>query len=138
MASKPVVLIVDDEAGVRESVRMVLKDTCDPVVVGSGEAALEWLENHRADLVFLDVLMPGIDGLETLERIRGRDQRVAVVMLTATRTVKTAVTAMKLGAFDYLTKPFDIEELRIVAERATENARLKQEVDELRVAVGKR
>jgi DNA-binding NtrC family response regulator len=138
MASKPVVLIVDDEAGVRESVRMVLKDTCDPVVVGSGEAALEWLETHRADLVFLDVLMPGIDGLETLERIRGRDQRVAVVMLTATRTVKTAVTAMKLGAFDYLTKPFDIEELRLVAERATENARLKQEVDELRVAVGKR
>ena len=76
------------------------------------------------DLVFLDVLMPGIDGLETLERIRARDPALPVVMLTATKTVKTAVTAMKLGAFDYLTKPFDIEELRLVAQRATEHSRL--------------
>jgi two-component system response regulator AtoC len=138
MAAKPVVLIVDDEAGVRESVRMVLKDACEPVTVASGEAALEWLAGNRCDLVFLDVLMPGIDGLETLERIRARDTRVAVVMLTATKTVKTAVTAMKLGAFDYLTKPFDIEELRLVAQRATEHSHLKQEVEELREAVGKR
>jgi DNA-binding NtrC family response regulator len=138
MTTKPVVLIVDDEAGVRESVRMVLKDACEPVAVASGEAALEWLATNRCDLVFLDMLMPGIDGLETLERIRARDPRVAVVMLTATKTLKTAVTAMKLGAFDYLTKPFDIEELRLVAERATENAKLKQEVEELREAVGKR
>jgi DNA-binding NtrC family response regulator len=138
MTTKPVVLIVDDEAGVRESVRMVLKDACEPVAVASGEAALEWLATNRCDLVFLDVLMPGIDGLETLERIRARDNRVAVVMLTATKTLKTAVTAMKLGAFDYLTKPFDIEELRLVAQRATEHARLKQEVEELREAVGKR
>ncbi|MFN2377595.1 MAG: sigma-54-dependent transcriptional regulator [Candidatus Binatia bacterium] len=138
MTTKPVVLIVDDEAGVRESVRMVLKDSCEPVVAESGEVALTWLATNRCDLVFLDVLMPGIDGLETLERIRARDTRVAVVMLTATRTLKTAVTAMKLGAFDYLTKPFDIEELRLVAERATEHSRLKQEVEELREAVGKR
>jgi len=138
MTTKPVVLIVDDEAGVRESVRMVLKDACEPVAVASGEAALDWLATNRCDLVFLDVLMPGIDGLETLERIRARDTRVAVVMLTATKTLKTAVTAMKLGAFDYLTKPFDIEELRLVAERATEHSRLKQEVEELREAVGKR
>jgi two-component system response regulator AtoC len=138
MAAKPVVLIVDDEAGVRESVRMVLKDSCDPVAVGSGEAALEWLAGNRCDLVFLDVLMQGIDGLETLERIRARDTRVAVVMLTATKTVKTAVTAMKLGAFDYLTKPFDIEELRLVAQRATEHSQLKQEVEQLREAVGHR
>jgi len=61
-----------------------------------------------------------------------------VVMLTATKTLKTAVTAMKLGAFDYLTKPFDIEELRLVAQRATEHSKLKQEVEELREAVGKR
>jgi len=117
---------------------MVLKDACEPIAVASGEAALEWLATNRCDLVFLDVLMPGIDGLETLERIRARDTRVAVVMLTATKTLKTAVTAMKLGAFDYLTKPFDIEELRLVAERATEHSRLKQEVEELREAVGKR
>jgi len=135
---KPIVLIVDDEAGVRESVRMVLKDAYEAVAVASGEAALTWLEANSCDLVFLDILMPGIDGLETLERIRAKMPHVAVVMLTATKTVKTAVTAMKLGAFDYLTKPFDIDEVRLVAERATENARLLQEVEHLRDAVGRR
>ncbi|MFT4570863.1 MAG: DNA-binding NtrC family response regulator [Hyphomicrobiaceae bacterium] len=138
MRNKPVVLIVDDEPGVRESVRMVLKETYDAIVVQSGDEALEWLQDNHADLVFLDILMPGIDGLETLERIREKDRLLAVVMLTATKTVKTAVRAMKLGAFDYLTKPFDIDELRIVAERATENARLRREVEDLRGKVGKR
>ena len=138
MASKPVVLIVDDEAGVRESVRMVLKDAFEPVVLESGEAALEWLNNASCSLAFLDILMPGIDGLEVLERIRAQHQHLPVVMLTATKTVKTAVNAMKLGAFDYITKPFDVDELRLVAERATKDALLKREVEQLRDAVGKR
>ncbi|HXC51755.1 MAG TPA: sigma-54 dependent transcriptional regulator [Candidatus Limnocylindrales bacterium] len=138
MSAKPVVLIVDDEAGVRESLRMVLKDSAEPVTVSSGEAALEWLATNHCDLIFLDVLMQGIDGLETLERIRAKNTRVAVVMLTATKTIKTAVTAMKLGAFDYLTKPFDIDELRLVAQRACEHSQLKHEVEELREAVGQR
>jgi len=138
MAEKPLVLIVDDEPGVRESVRMVLKDTFDPVTKDSGEAALEWLKTSRAALVFLDILMPGMDGLEVLEEIRRADDVVPVVMLTATKTVKTAVTAMKLGAFDYVTKPFDVDELRLIAERATENANLRREVMQLRDAVGKR
>ncbi len=138
MASKPVVLIVDDEAGVRESVRMVLKDTFEAVALETADAALAWLEDSRAALVFLDILMPGMDGLEALEKMRERDRFMPIVMLTATKTVKTAVTAMKLGAYDYITKPFDIDELRIVAERATENAVLKREVEDLRDAVGKR
>ncbi len=135
---KPTVLIVDDEAGVRESLRMVLKDSCEVVPLESGEAALEWLEKNAADLVLLDILMPGMDGIEVLERIREKDRFLPVVMLTATKTVKTAVTAMKLGAFDYITKPFDVDELRLVVQRATENANLKREVEELREAVGKR
>ena len=71
--SKPVVLIVDDETGVRESVRMVLKDTYDPVLVDTGEAAVAWLADNRASLMFLDILMPGMDGLEALEKIRDQD-----------------------------------------------------------------
>ncbi len=138
MTTKPVVLIVDDEAGVRESLRMVLKDQFEPALVTTGEEALEWLEGNSCDLVFLDVLMPGIDGLETLERIRATHRTLAVVMLTATKTVKTAVTAMKLGAFDYITKPFDVEEVRMAARRATENAELRREVEDLREVVGKR
>jgi len=136
--SKPIVLIVDDEAGVRESVRMVLKDAYEPVLAENGEAAIAWLVENRAALMFLDILMPGMDGLETLEKVRERDPALPVVMLTATKTVKTAVTAMKLGAFDYLTKPFDVDELRLVAQRATENACLQQEVRQLREEVGKR
>jgi len=100
---------------------MVLKDRYEPVTVDSGEAALAWLSKSDAALIFLDILMPGMDGLEVLEKIRSTDSLVPVVMVTATKTVKTAVTAMKLGAFDYITKPFDVEELRLVAERATEN-----------------
>lgn len=138
MDNKPVVLIVDDEAGVRESVRMVLKDGFEPIPLASGEEALKWLADNTAHLVFLDILMPGMDGLEVLERIRETDAVLPVVMLTATKTVKTAVTAMKLGAFDYVTKPFDVEELRIVAARATESADLKKEVIQLREAVSHR
>jgi len=133
--NKPVVLIVDDEAGVRESLRMVLKDTFDPITFSSGEECLAWLSAERAALVFLDILMPGMDGLEVLERIRERDSVLPVIMLTATKTVKTAVTAMKLGAFDYITKPFDVDELRLVADRATENADLRREVKQLREVV---
>jgi DNA-binding NtrC family response regulator len=135
---KPTVLIVDDEAGVRESVRMVLKDTFEPVALDSGEACLKWLGTDKAQLVFLDILMPGMDGLEVLERIRETDSDTPVIMLTATKTVKTAVTAMKLGAFDYVTKPFDVDELRLLADRATENAELRREVKTLRDAVERR
>ena len=138
MAEKPIVLIVDDEPGVCESFRMVLKDRYEPVTVDSGEAALAWLSKSDAALIFLDILMPGMDGLEVLEKIRSTDSLVPVVMVTATKTVKTAVTAMKLGAFDYITKPFDVEELRLVAERATENGDLKREVEHLREEVGHR
>ncbi|MFP6609635.1 MAG: sigma-54 dependent transcriptional regulator [Deltaproteobacteria bacterium] len=136
--AKPKALIVDDEKGVRESLRLVLQDDFDPVTVDTGEAALEWLASERATVVFLDILMPGIDGLEVLETLRARDADTPVVMLTATKTVKTAVKAMKLGAFDYITKPFDVDEIRIVAQRAADTSALKREVRRLRGEVGQR
>ena len=88
------VLIVDDDPGVRESVRMVLKEHYDTTLAGSGEEALGALPGARPDVVLLDVLMPGLDGLAVLEEMKGQDPHVPVVMLTATKTVKTAVTAM--------------------------------------------
>src|SRR5262249_18030563 len=132
------VLIVDDEAGVRESLRMVLKDTYDAVAVGSGTEALDTLGTSAFDVVLLDIVMPGMDGLELLEEVRSRYPRVPVIMLTATKTVKTAVGAMKLGAFDYVTKPFDVDELRVILDKASENAALQREVEELRHEVGRR
>ncbi len=132
------ILIVDDETGVRESLRMVLKDAYDSVAVASGADALEALANGPFDVVLLDIVMPGMDGLELLEEVRSRYPRVPVIMLTATKTVKTAVGAMKLGAFDYVTKPFDVDELRVILDKATENAALQREVEELRHEVGRR
>jgi DNA-binding NtrC family response regulator len=86
----------------------------------------------------LDIIMPGMDGLEVLERIKQRTTTPQVIMLTATKTVKTAVNAMKLGAFDYVTKPFDVEELLLIVERAVKSAALAREVEALRSEVGVR
>ena len=82
--------------------------------------------------------MPGMDGMQVLEELRTRWPQMPVVMLTATKTVKTAVGAMKLGAFDYVTKPFDVDELRCILDKATEQAALVREVEELRTEVGRR
>jgi DNA-binding NtrC family response regulator len=117
---------------------MVLKERYDVTCATSGEEALRLMAAESCDVVLLDILMPGLDGLEVLERIKGEPVSPQVVMLTATKTVKTAVTAMKLGAFDYVTKPFDVEELLIIIERAVESAALVREVEALRSEVGLR
>jgi len=135
---QPRVLIVDDELSVRESLRLILKERAQLTLADSGEAALEALERQPYDVALLDVLMPGLDGLEVLERLRARSASPQVIMLTATKTVKTAVQAMRLGAFDYVTKPFDIDELLIVVERAVQSSALMQEVSALRSEVGQR
>ncbi len=132
------VLVVDDEQGVRESLRLVLRDTYDVVAVADGEEALRRVASEPFDAVLLDIVMPGIDGLTVLERLKGLRPELPVVMVTATRTVKTAVTAIKLGAYDYIEKPFDLDELRIVLANATRTAALQREVNELRAEVGRR
>ncbi|HSV05395.1 MAG TPA: sigma-54 dependent transcriptional regulator [Candidatus Binatus sp.] len=132
------VLIVDDEPGVRESLRMVLKEGYEPIAVGSSGEALESLAATSVDVVLLDIVMPGMDGMQLLEELRVRFPNLPIVMLTATKTVKTAVGAMKLGAFDYITKPFDVDELRVILDKATERAELVREVEELRTEVGRR
>jgi len=115
---QPRVLIVDDEPSVRESLRLILKDRATITLADCGEAALTNLEQHRFDVVLLDILMPGLDGLEVLERLRARSACPQVIMLTATKTVKTAVRAMRLGAFDYVTKPFEKLDLTARIHRA--------------------
>jgi len=118
------ILIVDDELATRESLRMILKRNYDLMLAASGEEALAMIETRQPDLILLDIIMPGIDGMETLKRIKDKNRKQQVVMITATKTVKTAVDAMKLGAFDYLTKPFDVNEITHVVDEA-----LKKEDD---------
>ncbi len=134
----PRILIVDDEPGVRESLRMVLKGRAQVTAVGDGTAALEELAKGRYHVALLDLVMPGIDGLEVLERGQALEEPPQFIMLTATKTVKTAVRAMKLGAYDYITKPFDIDELLLVIERAADTGAMRRELETLRSEVGQR
>ena len=122
-------MAVDDDARTLESLRLTLHDAYHFLATASGEQALEILSKKSVDLMFLDIHLPdGMSGLEVLKRIKDSGDNVQVVMVTATNTAKTAVEAMKLGAWDYITKPFDPEEILVVAEKALENQRLKKEV----------
>ncbi|HZR80576.1 MAG TPA: sigma-54 dependent transcriptional regulator [Candidatus Binatia bacterium] len=138
VATRPRVLVVDDEIGVRESIRLVLRDAYEVELAESGDEALRRVAVQRPDVVLLDILMPGLDGIATLERVKGLVPELPVIMLTATRTLKTAVTAMKLGAFDYVQKPFDVDELRAILANASRTAALQHEVRELRAELGRR
>lgn len=126
------VLVVDDELSVREALRIILKDSYEVVLMDSGEAAIEYLKDNDVDVAFLDILMPGMSGLEALRVIKARNPSPEVVMVTATRTVTNAVESMKHGAFEYVTKPFDVEEIKLIAERGIENRRLVLECASLK------
>ncbi len=134
----PRVLIIDDDASVRESVRMVLKGGAQVETAANGDAALRELEAGDYHVALLDILMPGMDGLEVLERAQSLDNPPQFIMLTATKTVKTAVRAMKLGAYDYVTKPFDVDELQLIVRRAADTCEMRSELDTLRSEVGRR
>jgi DNA-binding NtrC family response regulator len=97
-------------------------------VAGDAEQALEMVESLRPDVVFADVRLPGMSGIDLLRRIREFDPAIPVIIMTAHGTIEGAVEAVKLGAFDYLKKPVDLEELRLLADRAQENAVLRQEL----------
>src|SRR6266511_4038615 len=118
--TRPAVLVVDDDPGVRESFRLILEDHYDVVDVPDGPSALEVVRASQVDLVLLDIRMTGMDGIEVLERIKAIDEGIEVILVTAVKTVRTAVAAMKLGAFDYLTKPFEEDELLSLSRRALE------------------
>jgi DNA-binding NtrC family response regulator len=132
------VLVVDDEAGVRESLRMLLKDECEVVTAENVSAAARALDDAPPDLILLDLIMPGGSGLALLKRMEQLDHAPPVVVLTATKTVATAVEAMKLGAADYITKPFEVEALRIKVRQLLEHRALEEEVVRLRDEVSGR
>jgi len=132
------VLVVDDELSVRESLRMALKSDYAIVTAANAEEALNLMEEAAPDVVLLDILMPGIDGLAALERLRAVNDRVPVIMLTATQTRHTAFQAGRLGAYDYVTKPFELEDLKLRIQHALEHEALRAENQELRSEVTRR
>jgi DNA-binding NtrC family response regulator len=129
---RPVILVVDDEPNVRESFRLVLEDAYEVIDVPDGQRALDAVRASQVDLVLLDIRLPEMDGIEVLERIKSIDEGVEVILVTAVKTVRTAVEAMKLGAFDYVTKPFDEDELLSLVRRALQKRSLEREVTFLR------
>ncbi len=131
------VLIVDDEVGTRESIKMILKHDYEIFLAKDAEEAFLQVKEHSPDVVLLDIILPDIDGLKVLEKIKAAAPDMIVIMITATRTIKTAVEAMKLGAYDYVTKPFEIDELRLIINRALSNQALEEEVKYLRGEIDK-
>jgi len=126
------ILIVDDDKLLQNSLHTILSEKYDTFVAGSGEEALRLLQAHDIDLVLLDIRLPGINGIDTLGRIREINRDVAVIMMTAYEDVKSVIRSIKMGAVDYLVKPLDIEELDVIIEKALETLKLKREVEELR------
>ncbi len=127
--NRSTILIVDDERTLARSIKLFLTDHgYEAEVAENGDKALELLDRLRPDLVFLDVSLPGMSGMEVLKRIKEYDRNIAVVIMTAYGSIEGAVEAVKLGAFDYIKKPVDLEELKLLAERALEASRLKQEL----------
>jgi two-component system, NtrC family, response regulator AtoC len=123
------VLIVDDERTLARAIRTFMTEAgYEAEVAGDAEKAMEMVESLRPDVVFADVRLPGMSGIDLLQRIREFDPAIPVIIMTAHGTIEGAVEAVKLGAFDYLKKPVDLEELRLLAARAQENAVLRQEL----------
>jgi DNA-binding NtrC family response regulator len=134
----PRILVVDDEPGVQESLRMLLKSEGDVTVVGNVEDALREIASEPPDLVLLDLVMPGRSGLDLLADLQERDVRAPVIVLTATNTVNAAVEAMKRGAADFMTKPFELDALRLKVRDRLEKRELQDEVERLRDEVEER
>jgi len=122
------VLFVDDEIDFLETLlKRMKKRGVDVTGVGSGEQALSFLDTNQVDVVVLDVRMPGMDGIETLREIKRRHPLIEVIMLTGHANLEVAIEGMELGAFDYLMKPMDIDELLYKVEDAYKKKSLHEQ-----------
>lgn len=122
----PQILVIDDEMGPRESLRMLLKPNYQVHTADSVEAGIRLLRDKRPDAVISDIRMPGVSGIEGLRRIREIDPHVSVIMLTGFGALETAQEALRLGANDYISKPFDAREMRDVVSRNVERTRVQR------------
>jgi two-component system nitrogen regulation response regulator NtrX len=138
------ILVVDDEAGVRATLTGILRDEGYAAeAVASGEECLTALEKERWDLLLLDVWLPGIDGIETLSRVKTLDPELPVVLISGHGTIETAVRAVRMGAQDFVEKPLSLEKTLVVVKNAlrqrrleAENRALKQQVEQRWLMVG--
>ena len=135
MEIKPKLLIVDDELGARQSLEVILEDDYRVFSAMNGLEALEILDREAIDLVLLDVNMPDMDGIEVLRRIKKQDEEIDVIMVSALNLARKAADSIKSGAYDYITKPFEPEDILSTVNRAISKQRLHRELDLLRKEV---
>ena len=135
-SDRAVVLIVDDDKNTRDGLERALKRRYDVYVAESGLKALDVLSEHHIDLLLSDVRMPGMDGINLLQRAMARAPKLVCILLTAYGNVETAVTAMKNGAYDFLMKPVNLDHLELLLQRAlqarnmaSENVELREQLD---------
>ncbi len=127
------ILVVDDESDIRDSLKGVLDDEgFHTEQAESGEACLRLVDKQPFDVVLLDVWLPGMDGLETLQKIRELDNPPEVIMISGHGTIETAVRATKLGAYDFLEKPLSIDRILILIKHAIEAKKLRRENRDLK------
>jgi signal transduction histidine kinase len=135
MPTRPTILIVDDELGVRESLRAILSQDCDVVTAASGEEALALVDQQPIDLVTLDLRMPGMGGIGVLEAVKARNPETEVLIVTGYGSFDTAVQGLRHHAFDYISKPFDSDQIRRLVQAAlakrTATQRLKAAPDNI-------
>src|SRR5437867_2322844 len=129
MNPKRTLLIVDDEEGPRQSLRIVFKDDYNVLVADNGNRAVDLMKQHSVDAAVLDIRMSGMSGVELLGKLKGINPAVEVIMLTAYETIETARQALRLGACDYLTKPFDISTMRAAIANAMERHLVSEEIN---------
>ncbi len=125
---KPRILVIDDEAAIRDSLKMILEyEGYEVLTAATGEEGIAQAEREAPDLVFLDVKMPGMDGLEVLQRLRHLVEVTPIVVVSGHGTVSTAVEATKLGAFDFIEKPLERERVLVTVRNAVDSRRLRTE-----------
>jgi two-component system nitrogen regulation response regulator NtrX len=135
----PSILIVDDESGIRESLGALLRDEgYDVEAISTGEECLQQIDRRNFDLVLLDVWLPKMDGLATLEAIQTRESAPVVVMISGHGNIETAVRATKLGAFDFVEKPLSLDKIVLVVRNALDYLRLESENRRLRAELEER
>lgn len=135
MEKKNTILVVDDEHGVRQSFNMILKDEYNLLLAGTGQEAIDIFTKNSVDMILLDICLPDSDGLELLEKFKEADPKTEIIMVTAVNEVQTAVKAIKLGAYEYIIKPFIVDDILTVIGRALEKQSLVKEVTYLRNAL---
>ncbi|MCG6878013.1 MAG: sigma-54 dependent transcriptional regulator [Deltaproteobacteria bacterium] len=132
MREKATILVVDDENGVRQSFNMVLKDDYNVLLAANGEEAMAIFKKNRVDLILMDIRLPDTDGVTLLQKLKEIEPDTEIIMVTAVKEIQTAVKAIKLGAYEYVIKPFVVDDVLTIISRALEKGRLVREVTYLR------